>query len=519
MTPNQQCDFTKLAVGVHSSAALAGPRSDMTTISGVRTRRHRLLMGGRWTDAASAETATITSPSTGAVVAEVAAAGPLDVGPTVTLAHAAFEEHRWRTAFERAADLERVADVIDRRREELAADLVEEHGKPLAEARGEIGSAASGFRLAAAEARRLTGQTIPVEDPRKRVMTFRQPRGVVVAITPWNFPMNIPVEYVGPALASGNAVILKPAPNTAGIAALLAECIVEAGVPDGLFSLLTGPSVEMAATLVQDPRVVVVGFTGSSAVGAAIARLAPDKELVMELGGNGPIVVLDDADPRRAIAAIGAAAFFNAGQSCAAAERIIASERVHDWLVDGLVDYAGEIRLGDPRDPATTMGPVNNEGVATRMDEHVADVRARGGSVAFGGRRRDDQPTRLYYEPTVLARVPDGAAVTREETFGPIAPVSAFADERALLAAANASSLGLSSAVFTSDLDRAFWFAERLQTGQVTVNDTSNYWELHLPFGGWAGKSSGRGRVGGRHIFEAMTQIRSVAFDIGKGPS
>ena len=274
----------------------------------------------------------------------------------------------------------------------------------------------------------------------------------------------------------------------------------------------------MASALVQHERVVVVGFTGSSAVGAAIARLAPDKELVMELGGNGPVIVLDDADPERTIAAVGAAAFFNAGQSCAAAERIIASERVHDWLVEGLVGFAGDIRLGDPRDPGTTMGPVNNEGVAAKMDDHVADASGRGGTVAFGGRRRDDAPTRLYYEPTVLARVPDGASVTREETFGPIAPVSAFADDRALLAAANASTLGLSSAVFTRDLDRAFWFAERLQTGQVTVNDTSNYWELHLPFGGWAGKTSGRGRVGGRHIFEAMTQIRSVAFDVGRRP-
>jgi acyl-CoA reductase-like NAD-dependent aldehyde dehydrogenase len=491
----------------------------MATLSTVRIRRHRLLVGGQWSDPASGETVVIHSPATGEPVAEVAAASPADVDQAVERAQEAFERHRWRTPFERASEMERVADVIDRRREELAADLVVEHGKPLSEALGEVASAASGFRLAAAEARRLTGETIPVQDPRKRVMTFRQPRGVCVAITPWNFPINIPVEYVGPALASGNAVILKPAPTTAGIAALLAECIVEAGVPDGLFSLLTGPSVEMASALVEHPDVVVVGFTGSSGVGAAIARLAAGKELVMELGGNGPIIVLDDADRDQAIAAIGSAAFFNAGQSCAAAERIMASSRVHDWLVDGLVDVARSIRLGDPRETGTTMGPVNNEGVAAKMDAHVADARDRGASVAFGGGRMADRPTRLYFEPTVLGGVPDGAAVTREETFGPIAPVSAYADDRSLLAAANASGLGLSSAVFTKDLDRAFWFAERLQTGQVTVNDTSNYWELHLPFGGWAGKASGRGRVGGRHIFDAMTQIRSVAFDVAGGKS
>ena len=317
----------------------------MTTIPGVRTRRHQLLVGGRWSDADERRDGDRHEPGDGRRRGRgrCGRARATSSGRS-TLAHEAFERHRWRTPFERAAELERVADVIERRRDAMADDLVIEHGKPRAEAYGEIGSAAAGFRLAAAEARRLTGETIPVEDPRKRVMTFRQPRGVVVAITPWNFPMNIPVEYVGPALASGNAVILKPAPTTAGIAALLAECIVEAGVPDGLFSLLTGPSVEMASALVQHERVVVVGFTGSSAVGAAIARLASGKELVMELGGNGPIVVLDDADPERAIAAIGAAAFFNAGQSCAAAERIIATERAHDWLVDGLVDYARGIR-------------------------------------------------------------------------------------------------------------------------------------------------------------------------------
>lgn len=490
----------------------------MATQSALRIRRHRLLMGGRWADPASGDTSVLNSPATGEPVAEVAAAGPDDVDETIRLAGEAFERHRWRTSFERAAEMERVAAIIDHRAVEIAADLVVEHGKPSAEALGEVSSAANGFRLAAAEARRLTGETIPVEDPHKRVMTFRHPRGVSVAITPWNFPINIPVEYVGPALASGNAVILKPAPSTAGIAAILAECIVEAGIPEGLFSLLTGPSVEMASALVQHPDVVVVGFTGSSAVGASIAKLASGKELVMELGGNGPIIVLDDADRDRAIAAIGSAAFFNAGQSCAAAERIMASNAVHDWLVDGLVEYARAIRLGDPRDAVTTMGPVNNEGVAAKMDAHVADARASGAAVAFGGARRTGFPTNLYYEPTVLGRVPDGAAVTREETFGPIAPVSAFSDDRSLLAAANGSSLGLSSAVFTSDLDRAFWFAERLQTGQVTVNDTSNYWELHLPFGGWAGKSSGRGRVGGKHIFEAMTQIRSVAFDVGRAP-
>src|SRR5688500_14367530 len=279
----------------------------MTTTTSVRIRRHQLLLGGSWAEASNGDTAVLESPATGEPVAEVAAAGGADVERTVTFAHESFERHRWRTPFERAAELERIADVIDRRRDEMAGHLAIEHGKPLAEAIGEIGSAASGFRLAAGEARRLTGETVPVEDPHKRVMTFRQPRGVVVAITPWNFPMNIPVEYVGPALASGNAVILKPAPTTAGIAALLAECIVEAGVPDGLFSLLTGPSVEMASTLVQHERGVGVAST---------AWIFPSNTPVQYVGpalASGNAVILKPAPTTAGIAALLAECIVEAG--------------------------------------------------------------------------------------------------------------------------------------------------------------------------------------------------------------
>ena len=274
----------------------------MTVATAYRT--HQLLIGGEWVPAAAGGTMTIPSPVTGEPAAVVAAAEAADVDRAVAAASAAFEANRWRSPFDRAAEAERIADVLERRADELADAIVLEHGKPHAEAVGEVYSAAAGFRLAAGEARRLTGETLPVADPHKRVMTFRQPRGVVAAMTPWNFPMNIPVEYVGPALASGNAVILKPAPTTAGIAALLAQCIVEADLPPGLFSLLTGPSVEMSKALVSHPGVAVVGFTGSSAAGEAIARAAGGKELVMELGGNGPVIVLDDADLARAVPVI-----------------------------------------------------------------------------------------------------------------------------------------------------------------------------------------------------------------------
>ena len=477
-------------------------------------REHQLLINGRWCESESGGRFEVVSPATGSVVASVVSADDRDVERAVHAAAAAFERERYRTSFGRADLVEGVATVIDRRADYLAEEIALEHGKPIGEARAEVASAASGFRLAAAEARRLSGQTLPVQDPHKRVMTFRYPIGVFAAVTPWNFPINIPVEYVAPALASGNAVVLKPAPATAGIAALLAECIVEAGVPDGLFSLLTGPSIEMSASLVKHPLVRGVGFTGSTKAGEAIAAGAAGKSVVMELGGSGPVIVLDDVDVSAISDQVGFSAWFNAGQSCSAAERILVASKVHDDLVDALVRRSQDIALGDPLDAATTMGPVNNELIASRLDAQVRDARLRGAQLATGGTRRTGMPTALYYEPTVLAHVPPDSRVANEETFGPAAPLIPLRSDQALLAAANASPFGLSAAVFTRDLDRAFWFAERLEAGQVTINDTSNYWELHLPFGGWASKSSGHGRVGGRYIFDAMTQIKSVSIHL-----
>jgi acyl-CoA reductase-like NAD-dependent aldehyde dehydrogenase len=263
--------------------------------------------------------------------------------------------------------------------------------------------------------------------------TSRTPTGVWAVITPWNFPFNIPIEYLGPALATGNAVVWKPAPSTARIAVRLAECITAAGVPGGLVNLVTGPSLDMARHLSSHPGLVGVCFTGSSSVGKQIAQLAAGKKLLLELGGNGPVIVLKDADLPRTVQAVAAAAFANAGQSCAA---------------------------------------------------------------AGGGARLPGMPTRLFFAPTVIEALPGEALVLREETFGPIAPVLAADGDDALLAAARSSRLGLSAAIFTRDIPRALRLAEQLAVGQVVINDTSNYWELHMPFGGWPGTDSGIGRLG-----------------------
>lgn len=489
----------------------------MTATVALERTEHQLLIGGAWRPAADGATYTPTSPATGEPYAELASAGVADVDAAVAAAKAAFARCRDERPFERADRCYAVAAVLERRADELAAELCVEHGKPIEEALGEIHSAVAGLRLAAEEGRRLGGETIPVRDPFKRVHTIRVPRGVYAVITPFNYPANIPIEYIGPALATGNAVVWKPAPSTARIAARMAECMVEAGVPDGLVNLLTGPSLEMSERLVSHPDVVGVGFTGSSAAGAAIARAAAGKHLLMELGGNGPVIVLDDADLERTGPAVAAAAFANAGQSCAAAGRILAATAIAEELAHKVGAEAPAWAPALPWSGGARMGPVHTKAVAATTLRHAEDAVDRGARLLHGGGASAGLPTDLYLEPIVLAGVPAESEVQREETFGPIAAVTPASGDDELLALADASPLGLSAAIFTRDVERALRLAERLSVGQVVINDTSNYWELHMPFGGGPGKQSGIGRVGGRYALEAMTDIRSIAIDVSGG--
>ena len=479
-----------------------------------RVTQHGLLIGGQWVEPVDGSSYRLTSPVTGREIAEIAAGGPEDVERAVQAAATAFYENEFRTNFERAQWCDRIADTIDSRRDHLAEELVLEHGKPIGEAKAEVSSAAMGFRLAAEEGRRLVGETLPVNDVHKRVMTIRRPLGVWAVFTPWNFPANIPVEYLGPAIASGNTVVWKPASSTARIAVRLAECIADSDIPTGVVNLVTGPAARIASHLIHQVDVVGVGFTGSSAVGRAVAADAAGKYVVLELGGNGPVIVLGDADLERAVPAVGSAAFWNAGQSCTAAERIIAEPGAYEELTAGLRNVAKGIRLGDPRDSATTMGPVHGESTAEKMDEHIADAVRQGAEILAGGVRREGAPTRLYYEPTVLASVPPSALVHQEETFGPIAPVTEVSGDEAILEVCAASKLGLSAAIFTRDIARGIRLAERLTNGQVIINDTSNYWELHMPFGGSPRTDSGIGRLGGKYMLHAMTQIKSISVDV-----
>jgi acyl-CoA reductase-like NAD-dependent aldehyde dehydrogenase len=470
------------------------------------------FVAGSWRPAG--EGWQVTNPATGEPVADVTRATAEDLDTAAATARETWAWSRYAPVADRVGWCERVARVLEDRAGSLARELSEEHGKPLSEATGEIAAGIRGFRLAAEEALRLEGRVIPAMDPNKRVLAVRQPRGVWAVLTPWNFPFNIPIEYLGPALATGSPVIWKPAPSTPRIAARLLTAMRDAELPEGLVQLLLADGVELASRLTTHPAVDAVGLTGGSATGRAVARAAWDKHLLLELGGNGPVIVLDDADLDAAAKAVASSAFTNAGQVCSAAGRVLVSEGAADELVAGVAALARELVVGDPFAPDTTMGPVHQSGVAERTLRHARDAVGQGARLVSGGALVDDAPTPLFVQPTVLDHVPLAAEVATQETFGPIAPVIRLADDEAILAAANAGGLGLISAVFTQSISRAWWFAERLETGSVVVNDQSNYWELHLPFGGRAGKDSGRGRLGGACTLEEFTQIKVISMDV-----
>jgi acyl-CoA reductase-like NAD-dependent aldehyde dehydrogenase len=454
------------------------------------------------------------SPATGEVLGVLPDAGREDARRAVDAAGAAAEGLAALSVVERARLCHAVADRIDARRDEVARLLSLEQGKPLGEAMGEVAFAADLFRNAAEDVKRLDTTIIPSVDPAKRILTIRQPHGVVAVITPWNYPVGIPSQYLSACLAVGNAVVWKPAPTTSLVAAKLLECMLEASVPDAAVNLLFG-GADVGDEIVSSPGTNAVGFTGSPGVGQAIARAAGAKPVLLELGGNGPTIILDDADLELAVAGTAFGCFSNAGQICQSSERILVAANVHDGVVEGLAEKARAIRLGHPLDPGTTMGPLNNEAVAAKVDEHLADAVGRGATVVAGGGRASDFPTRLYYPPNVVDGVPLDSLLATDETFGPVAPVITVRDADEAIAIANDSPYGLCCSVYTGSLSRAFHCAERLQCGVVNINESAAYWDGRTPFGGYSGKSSGVGRLGGEAVITTMTQLKSIVLHVG----
>ena len=476
-----------------------------------------MYVGGAWTGSESGAVMEATSPATGETIGTVPEGTREDARGAIAAANAAAREWASRSAFERAEAMLRVAEAVEARRDDLARMLTLDQGKPLrAEAYDEVDELAAYWRNAAADATRLEGGMPPSVDAAKRILAYRVPRGVVGAITPWNWPYTMPAEVVAPALASGNAVVWVPAPSTSVSAVALAECVAEAELPAGVFNLVTGPGAEVGDEVASNPGTQAIAFIGSIATGRRVAERAAGKAQLLEMGGNGPVVVLDDADLDAAVEATLSAAFLCAGQSCTAGELFLVHEAVHGEFVDRLASrVTADVRLGDPFEDETTMGPLNNEPTAAKMERHVGDAVARGAEVLVGGGRADGFPTRLYYEPTVIDRVTGEMEVAREETFGPVVPIRSIRSEDEALAAIDAAPYGLLASVFTRDLARGLRFAEAARVGWVNVNESSNYWESHLPFGGRASSESGLGRVGGRHPFETFTELKTVVLNLG----
>ena len=475
-----------------------------------------MFVGGAWVDSESGERVEATSPATGEVLGTVPSGTRDDAQRAIASANAARRDWASRSAFERAAAMERVAGLVEERRDDLALALTLDQGKPLhAEAYDEVDELVAYWRMAAADATRISGAMPPSVDAAKRILQYRVPRGVVGVITPWNWPYTMPAEVIAPALAAGNAVVWVPAPTTSVCAVKLAECIVDAELPAGVFSMVLGPGPVVGDEVAASAGTHAIAFIGSVATGLHVAARAAGKATLLELGGNGPMVVLDDADVAAAAEASLAASFLCAGQSCTAGERFLVHDAVHDDFVAAVeARVERTVRLGDPFASDTTMGPLNNEPTAEKMDRHVADAVERGARVVTGGGRASGFPTNLYWEPTVLAGVTEEMEVARDETFGPVVPITRVSSDEEALAIANASPYGLLSAVWTRDLARGLRFAEAVDAGWVNINESTNYWESHLPFGGRAGTSSGTGRVGGSSVLEAFTEPKTVVLTL-----
>lgn len=475
---------------------------------------HLMHVDGRWIEAASGAKREAVNPATGATFATFAWGGREDARAAIEAANRASADWARTPLWERADVCIRMAELLESRTDALADVLCRELGKPRAteaaiEARDFVPVM---YRQAAELGRYQEGATFHGRDPHKRLTTFRRPHGTVGVITPWNFPAMIPSEYVPYALVQGNTVVWTPAPTAAVTAVTLMKVLEEAGLPPGVLNLVLGPGDEVGDEIVVHEGTHAIAMTGSSATGRIISERAGLKPRLLELGGNGPALVLPDADPAKAAAAIAPACFFAAGQVCSAAERILVAGELEKDFTEAMVEEAKAWRTGDPWDEATTMGPQNNPGVLAKMEEHLADARSRGATVVAGG-SRPDRPG-FFHEPTVLRGFPEDALLNREETFGPIAPIRGFSSEEEARRFIEGCDLGLVSSVFTESLDEAWRWAESLRTGVVVVNDNSNYWEPHVPFGGMSGTASGVGRLGGKAVLEFMGDHQTVAFHV-----
>ncbi|TGP21524.1 MULTISPECIES: NAD-dependent succinate-semialdehyde dehydrogenase [unclassified Mesorhizobium] len=447
----------------------------------------------------------VFNPATGEMIGLVPNFGAEEAAAAVEAAAAAFRPWAGLTGKERGKILNRWYDLIIANRADLAAILTGEQGKPLDEALGEIDYAASYVEFYAEEAKRVAGEILSSHRVDARLFVLRQPIGVVAAITPWNFPAAMITRKVAPALAAGCPVVVKPAPETPLTALALAELASRAGFPAGVFNVITGDAVAIGGVLTSHPKVRVVGFTGSTEIGKLLARQSTGtlKKVALELGGNAPFIVFDDADLDAAVTGAIQSKFRNMGQTCVCTNRIYVQSGIHDAFVERLVDGVKELIVGDGFDKGVTQGPLITEEAVLKVECHIADAVAQGAVVKLGGKRH--ARGRTFFEPTVLTGMTDVMAVAREETFGPVAAVFSFEHEDEVIEAANAAETGLAAYFYSRDASRIFRVMERLEYGMVGVNTGLISTEL-APFGGI--KESGNSREGSHHGMAEFLELK-----------
>ncbi|MDR7403601.1 MAG: NAD-dependent succinate-semialdehyde dehydrogenase [Armatimonadota bacterium] len=476
--------------------------------------RSRMYVGGTWVTASGGRTMQVTNPATGEPLADLPDADRDDAWRACDAAAQAFPGWAATPALERGRILRRMYDLMTERRDDLARLVTEENGKPFEEARREVAFATGYFGWFAEEARRVYGEIVPPPVAGKRLWVLRQPIGVVGAITPWNFPATMVTRKIAPALAAGCTVVLKPASATPLTALALARIAEEAGLPAGVFNVITSRrSGVIGQVFLDHPAVRKIAFTGSTEVGKQLMAGASAhlKRVSFELGGNAPFIVFDDADLQAAAEGAVAIKFLRvAGQSCICANRIYVQQSVADRFLPLFVEKVKALKVAPGFEPGAQIGPLINAEILQKVDGLVQDAVRAGARLAAGGRRLTDgiYSRGLFYAPTVLTDVREEMAVAREEIFGPVAPVMTFRDEAEVIARANNTTFGLAAYFYTRDLRRAIRVAEALEYGMVGVNDSTGYTH-EIPFGGF--KESGLGREGGRQGIEEYMEVKSIS--------
>lgn len=470
-----------------------------------------MYINGQWRQGSEGAWADDVNPATGEVFARVAQASVADVEEAIATAHQARIGWQKMMAGEREALLLKMADVIASRADEIRDLIIQENGSVFIKAPWEVSYAVECLRVAAGQVRYVGGDTFPASMPGQLSMTIRQPLGVIAGIAPFNSPFLLTMKKVAFALAAGNTFVLKPSEMTPLSGLIMAECFEQAGLPPGVFNVIPGPAEVVGTTLVADPRVRMVTFTGSGRVGRLLAAQAGAqmKRFTLEMGGKNPLVVLADADLTYAVDSAAFGIFFHQGQVCMASSKVIVEDALYERFAEAFTAKAKGIKVGDPRDPATVVGPLIKPQQCTFIAGQIAEAVAQGAKVLAGGTFEGS-----YFQPTVLADVTPAMRVYHEESFGPVTSLLRARDSEHALEIANDTAYGLSSAIITNDLQKAFDFSLRSESGMVHINDTTISDEPHIAFGGV--KGSGFGREGGHVAIEEMTELKWITVQLGQ---